>query len=437
MIQPNDVTLVKPYALNRVRFMRQFYNFAEDRSIKNSPHNLSDYKSILGLLGSKQFKPNMFRAILNLQENNMAIDNGLRADPREIIAPIPVDENLPVDIPLKTQIPAQNAANSTFERWKLTNKLAEDFKEAKTELKEKMFLLLPPTIFNSLVAKGGIEGWSNVTPEMVFDYVLGNDFAHLTEGEVEAAQAKISRPWDRKLTLLENMEAMEEANKTLGDSFPHLKLDDQHMFRVAYTIAKSPNYRLAKTVESFMTPDQHFLTSLYSVFSKYLLDNYRNKIHTEDNGHLAFVCEDGYKENTLRPYALAAVNNGDDGGLALAANALPKPLAAKANPSTFKPGEYEEYLQLKAKHKLNPTVQTSKVPPRPPNAPAGAKFGKICFNCGWNAVHNSKNCPVMFNDPKFSKAMKSLTQFDPKIDPHTIGGIPVNQTCAPGIYGNY
>ena len=88
MIQPNDITLVKPYALNRVRFMRQFYNFAKDRSIKNSPNDLSDFKSILGLLGSKQFKPNMFRAILNLQENNMAIDNGLRADPREIIAPI-------------------------------------------------------------------------------------------------------------------------------------------------------------------------------------------------------------------------------------------------------------------------------------------------------------------------------------------------------------
>ena len=116
MIHPNDITLVKPYALNRVRFMRQFYNFAKDRSIKNSPHDLSDFKSILGSMGSKQFKPNMFRAILNLQENNMAIDAGIRADPQVIIAPIPVDENLPVDIPVKTQIPAANATNSTFER---------------------------------------------------------------------------------------------------------------------------------------------------------------------------------------------------------------------------------------------------------------------------------------------------------------------------------
>lgn len=379
----------------------------------------------------------MFRAIQNLQENNMAIEAGLQMDPQVVIEPIPINEHLPVDIPLKTQIPAQNATNSIFERWKLTNNLAEDFMTARAELKEIMKHLLPPKIFNSLVAKGGIEGWSNVTPEMVFDYVLGNDFAQLTVGEVEEAQAKISRAWDRKLTLLENLEAMEEANRTLGDSFPHLKLDDQHLFRIAYTIAKSPNYRLAVTVDNFMTPDQHFLTSLYSVFSKYLLENYRNRIFTEDNGHLAFICEDGYKESNLRPYALAAVNNCDDGGLALAANALPKPLAAKANPPTFKTGEYEEYLQLKAKYKLNPNVQTSKVPPRPPNAPADAKFGKICFNCGWNAVHNSKNCPVMFNDPKFSKAMKSLTQFDPKTDPHTINGIPVNQSCAPGIYGNH
>jgi hypothetical protein len=297
--------------------------------------------------------------------------------------------------------------------------------------------LLPPKIFTSLVAKGGIEGWSNVTPEDVFDYILGNDFSRLTEGEVEAAQAKISRPWDRKLTLLENLEAMEEANKALGDSFPQLQLNDQELFQVAFKIAKSPNYRLAVTVDKFMTPDQDFLTSLYSVFSKYLLENYRNRIFTEDNGHLAFICEDGYKESNLRPYALATVNNCDDGGLALAANALPNPSAARNNLPKIKPEEYEEFLQWKAnKNKSNPLAQTSKVPPRPPNAPAGAKFGKICFNCGWNAVHNSRDCPVMFNDPKFSKAMKSLVVFDPKINPHTIDGIPVNQNCAPGIYGN-
>ena len=81
----------------------------------------------------------------------MVIDAGNRADPRVIIAPIPVDGHLPVDVPSKTQIPAQNAANSTFERWKLTNKLAEDFIEARAEMKEKLKLLLPPKIFTSLV----------------------------------------------------------------------------------------------------------------------------------------------------------------------------------------------------------------------------------------------------------------------------------------------
>ena len=125
----------------------------------------------------------------------------------------------------------------------------------------------------------------------------------------------------------------------------------------------------------------------------------------------------------------------DNGGLALAANALPK--AAKANPPLFKPGEYEEYLELK---KAKNTQQRQfAVPPPPPGAPAGAVFGKLCFNCGWNKNHSSRSCPVMYNAPPntFTQKMMNLVRFDPKTDPHSIGGKPINQQCAPGVYGTY
>ena len=225
---------------------------------------------------------------------------------------------------------------------------------------------------------------------------------------------------------------MVEANNILGASFPGLKLTDNDLFRSAMKIAKSPSYRLIPTVNKFMDSKQHYATSTFNDFATYLLANYRNHIHTEDNGHLAFICEDGYKENNR--YALATVKP-DNEGLAFAANALPPPSAAKANPPLWKEKEYDEYLELKKKFKS--LDKKFVMPPPPPGVPADSKFGKLCFNCGWNKNHNSKRCPIMADNPKFSSAMKKLVRFDPKIDPSSIDGIPINLSCAPGVYGTY
>ena len=436
MIQTNEISFTKPYCLTRVPYLQQFYTFAKEREIKRSGGNLSDFKTILGPKAIKLFKPDMHEAILDLENNVREIQAGLNAIPPVAIENIPINPNLPQDPPVKQQgIPQTSLA---IKQWEIKDEIYIDFKNAKLELKTKMQGLLPDHVFDTLKLNAGIEGWANVNPEDVFEYILSDTFSDLSEEDLNMVMNKINKQWDKKLSLKSNLENMVKENNALGAAFPDLKLSDQELFRIALPIAKGKNYRLLPIVKIFMQlPGQHIARSLFSEFSAYLLLHYPTSIHDEGTNHLAFSCENIPQVNVIQPYALAAVNNCDDGGLALAANALPKPLAAKANPPTFKPGEYEEYLQLKAKYKLNPNVQTSKVPPRPPNAPADAKFGKICFNCGWNAVHNSKNCPVMFNDPKFSKAMKSLTQFDPKTDPHTIGGIPVNQSCAPGIYGNH
>ena len=246
----NKIELTKPYALSRVRFLRQFYSFAKERYEENSAFDLSDYETILGLKGAKQFKPAMFQAIINRQENNIAIDEGRRADPQVIVPPIAVDENLPEEVPIRQEIPVRG----DIERWKLQTKLFKDFKMAKSELKEMMKNLLPTEIFQALERKGGDEGWgwANVNPDIIFDYILGHEFAHLTEGEIDEAYENIRRPWKRNITLKENIESMVEANNILGASFPSLKLSDGDLFRSAMKIAKSPNYRLVPTVNKFM-----------------------------------------------------------------------------------------------------------------------------------------------------------------------------------------
>ena len=66
-----------PYALNRVIFLRQFYNIAKDRRIENSINDLSEFQTILGPRTIKIFKPTMYQALVDLADNNMAISAGL------------------------------------------------------------------------------------------------------------------------------------------------------------------------------------------------------------------------------------------------------------------------------------------------------------------------------------------------------------------------
>ena len=87
MIQ-NSISLEKPYALNRVAFLRQFYNIASDRAIKNSIHTLAKFQTILGTRAAKYFEPDMFTALNNLRDNEIAIQAGLTQIPPVIVNPI-------------------------------------------------------------------------------------------------------------------------------------------------------------------------------------------------------------------------------------------------------------------------------------------------------------------------------------------------------------
>jgi len=439
MISPNDKSLQKPYCLTRIEFLQQFYTLAKERKIKRSIKNLSDFNNILGLKAAKIFKIEMYNAMQALQANNEAIAIGLEQIPPIIIANIPVDPNLPAELPEQQQdIPANAVA---IKRWEIIDEMRTDFDNAKMMLKDKMKTLLPADIFESLVLKAGIEGWSNVSPADVFNYILDDEFSDLSEDNLNVVLDKIKKPWNKRIPLKTNMENMLKENEALKEAFPHLALSDQGLFRVAFEIAKSDNYRLLPIVNNFMAlPGQHITRSLFSEFSAYILKSYLNHSHAKNTHHLAFICE-----NVDTPLALASTSTiVDDGGLALAANALQTPSAAIANPPAWNQKDYAEYLTLKAaKNYKGPKQQQKRptqpfvAPPPPPGATADMQFGRICFNCGWNKNHNSKYCPVMALEPtKFTENQRKLTSFDPKVDDHIIDRVAVNQSCAPGVYGN-
>jgi len=440
MIATNEKTLQQPYCINRIDFLQQFYTVAKERKIKRSTKNLSDFAGIIGTKAAKIFKLDMYYAIQDLKANTEAINAGLEQIPPIIIANIPTNPNLPVELPDQQQDIPNNAV--AIKRWEIIDEMRSDFDSAKTMLKDKMKALLPNDIFESIVLKAGIEGWSNVMPADVFDYILNDEFSDLSNENLDAILKKINKPWIKSIPLKANMEAMIKENNALKAAFPHLALTDQDLFRSAVSIAKSDNYRLLPIVNNFMLlPGQHITRSLFSEFSAYILKFYLNFSHAKNTNHLAFVCENVDKSLVMA----ATATNVNDGGLALAANALSPPSAAKANPPAWNQNDYNELLQLRAankKHKKTnlsqrPPGQPFIAPPPPAGAPNNARFGRICFHCGWNKEHNSKYCPVMaLNPDKFTDAQRKLTSFDPKVDPHIIDKIAVNQSCAPGVYGN-
>jgi hypothetical protein len=56
--------------------------------------------------------------------------------------------------------------------------------------------------------KAGIEGWSNVEPADVFDYILSDDFSDLSDANLDVIIKKINQPWNKNITLKSNLESM-------------------------------------------------------------------------------------------------------------------------------------------------------------------------------------------------------------------------------------
>jgi len=420
----NDKLLTKPYCLSRVDFLRQFYAYAKDRKIKGSGKNLSDFKTILGNRGTKLFKTETWAAMQLQVQNDLAIAAGLAAIPVVIVPPIPNNENLPTDPPNIGDVPNTAVA---IERWKIMERISEDFDTAKTQLKSKMQAMLPPEVFKSLERSKGVEGWAIVEPSDVFDYILSNEMGNITAAELQTVQDAIKNPWDKRKALRTNLEEMVEKNNLIGETFPHMKLNDQLMFQIAFHIAENPIYDLKDTINDFMMlPGQDITTSVFPEFMEYILEKYPKLSHDENKGHLAFSCEKRYKR-----YGMAATESTiekDEEGLALAANAPKNPSAASINPPKWDPKEYAELLRLR---------KAQKAPPTPTNPTQHTQLGRICFLCGWNSDHNSRSCTTMQNAAPgtYTDRQMNLTRFSPTRNNHELDGKPINQNCAPGVHG--
>ena len=409
MIAINDKTLTKPYCLTRIFFLQQFYTFAKERKIKRSTKNLSDFENILGLKGAKIFKIEMHNAMQAQKENNAAIAIGLEQVPPITVARIPVNANLPVELPTQQADIPRTAVD--IKRWEIVDEMLKDFDNAKMILKEKMKALLPEDIFESLKLKAGIEGWSNVEPADVFDHILSDEFSDLSDGNLDIIIKKINQPWNKSIPLKSNLEAMVKENDNLRAAFPHLALTDQDLFRSAFKISKSDNYRLLPIVNNFMSlPGQHITKSLFSEFASYILQNYLIYSHVKNTNHLAFICENVDKSSDNRfHHALGAAATDSDPD-------EPTALAAKVNERIVPEKDWADYQKFIADRKK----------------PRKLKFGRLCFYHGWNSTHDSTMCALMRNDPKYTANQKAFTEIPPGHN-LMVDNLKCNVQCAKGI----
>jgi len=420
----NTKPLEMPYGLYRVEYLRQYVSDAEQRFIQWTGNPYSKFNGIFGQKGMEIFQPECFAALEALRINLDAIAAGLLMNPPVIVPPIPIDPNLPIDPPVHEPMP--NNVNA-LARWKYTSQTATDFTLATRELKDSIKLNLPPEIYDSLVIQGGATGWAAITPGDIFDLILSDEYGEVTPTELKAAQAKISVMWKKDISLRANLENMKEANNTIAATFPHLRLSEQDMFRIAYDIGISTNFRLISTINKFMDlPGQGYTISNFTQFMAYLLLHYPKEAHLPGREHLAFFGEGQVDKKEAPPkFALSALNvteeEDQEDGLALAA----------LGKHEWNQKNWDLYQKLLKK-------PPPKGPPKPPPViPAGTQLGKICFNCGWNTEHNSRRCPVMLNAPpnSFTPAQMALVKFSPSRNPHSIDGKPINQQCAPGVHG--
>lgn len=406
MIETNDIELSSPYCINRVKFLQQFHTMARERKIKRSSKYLADFKTILDSKAIKLFEPDMHQALQDKIDNQRAIAAGLEQNPPAIIAAIAINPNLQENPPVASEEIPQTAV--AIKKWEIEDERCTDFHSAKAEMKLKMKSLLPPEIYNTLVVNA--KGWANVNPANVFEYILSDEFGDLSVNELQIVLDKINQLWDKSKTLRANLEAMVKENDALGDSFPHLKLSDQDLFRSAFSIAKNNIYRLLPVVNDFMRlPGQNHTKSLFSEFSAYLLLHYPNYSHDDNTNHLAFSCENVPQVNNLRHFGLAAVET------KAAVETVALAVTSPKNISDADWAEFQDYQAKKSAIKQKPPV-----------------VGKLCFFHGWNRSHDSTQCKRMINDPKYTAAQKAFIKI-PKNRNVIVDGVQCNVICGQGV----
>jgi len=409
MLSLNSKTLKKPYGLYRTQFLTQLFAEAFERKITNSSTNLSDYETILGPKAIKIFKPEMWQALEELRLNREAIALGLLEAPPVIVAPIPANVNLPIAIPLHTDLQA-NATTNQIAIWKIKAEITNDVVLAKAEFKDKIKSMIPEDVYNTLVIQGGTRGWAVIEPSDAFDLILGEEFSKVSAEILKKAVENISIAWNKDLPLRTNLENMAELNTIIGAAFLHLMKSDQEMFRIAHDIAILPDYDLATTVDDFMKLEgQDYELSLFSEFSKYLLTEYMGRRKLPNLNHLAFADEPRYLSKLPKHHhPLAAIADATE----------PQALALAATSRSVPEKDWVNFQKFMASE----AAKAAKPP----------KIGSLCFVHGWNPSHNSSNCKTMATNTKFTNAQKSFNKI-PAGHNLMVDGVKCNVKCSKGV----
>jgi hypothetical protein len=409
MLSLNSKTLKKPYGLYRTQFLTQLFAEAFERKIINSSNNLSDFATILGPKAIKIFKPEMWDALEELRLNREAIAMGLLQVPPVIVEPIVANVNLPIAIPIHTDLQLNATANQ-IAIWKIKAEITNDVILAKAEFKEKIKSMIPEEVYNTLVIKGGTRGWAIIEPSDAFELILSEEYSKVSADILKQTVENISIPWNKDLPLKSNLENMAELNTIIGAAFPHLMKSNQEMFRIAHDIAVLPDYDLATTVDDFMKIDgQDYELSLFSEFSKYLLTEYMGRRKLPNLNHLAFADEPRYLSKLPKHYHPLA---------ALAEVTEPQPLAMAATGKTVSDKDWANFQRFMA-------AEAAKAA-KPP------KEGLLCFVHGWNPSHCSSNCKTMAANTKYTTLQKSFDKI-PTGHNLIIDGVKCNVKCSKGV----
>jgi len=409
MLSLNSKTLKKPYGLYRTQFLTQLFAEAFERKIINSSNNLSDFETILGPKAIKIFKPDTWVAMEAHRINREAIANGLLENPPVIVAPIAANVNLPIALPIHTDLQI-NATTNQIAIWKIKADITNDVQKAKADFKEKIKSMIPEEIYNTLVLQGGSRGWAVVEPCDAFELILSEEYNKVPAPILKEIVEGISKLWNKDKSLKSNLETMKELNTIIGAAFPLLAKSDQELFRIAHDIAILPQYDLATTVDDFMKLDgQDYELSVFSEFSKYLLTEYIGRRKFPNLEHLAFADEPRY---------MTKLPKHDHPLAALAEVTEPQPLAMAATARSVPEKDWISFQKFLASE----AAKAAKPP----------KIGSLCFVHGWNPSHNSSTCKTMATNTKYTNSQKSFNKI-PAGHNLMIDGVKCNVKCSKGV----
>jgi len=402
-------------ALDKFRFEKSVATFCKNRPIKYSKYNLYDHMAHLPQDLYEVLYPQHHAYDVAVALHVSAVTAALNAEPP---TPPPLKPAAPSFIPRQPapEEPSLRPAGASSTVVQEHQRAIDSYMDYRTALLELQAFVLPGLDqydYESLVAQFSGD-LTTVDTKDVFAFIW-KTYPKPSPALISLLQGKITAKLDRSVPLLHNFNRRFMYNADLLKSCPTQAYTSSALFLILFELCKEPTNRLRPIVYQYtLQPGYDYATAQAKHFADFMVATNLTHMHDEGTGHLAFQGEDGYVSQQFHPLALAtpAVPNAAPPPLALAAPAPPAGTPPRA-----------------------PRIRPFGSPSRLPGgaAPAGYPPGKICFEHGFQRLHNSRSCPTMEANPgNYTFAQRSLVRFPAGSNP-MIDGKMCNLTCAPGV----